>query len=154
MLSTSAITSMLPTEIVSKILLEHYLNKYEDTAEKIDESIREIYQMGRDMIRAETFAWQERMQAQNMQRSLHTMGSYTQYSDVDMAARRSQKYEREANELEKKIKSARKEVKKLIGERDVIEGEINHFANITTDFEIRDKRMAMIRDRGLCERYE
>lgn len=154
MLSTSAITSMLPTEIVNKILLEHYLNRYEDHAEKIDESIREIYQMGRDMIRAETFAWQERMQAQNMQRGLHMMGTYTQYSDVERVAERGRRYEREASELERKIKNARKEVAKLISERDVIESEINHFANITTDFEVRDKRMAMIRDRGLCERYE
>jgi hypothetical protein len=154
MLSTSAITSVLPTEIVNKILLEHYLNRYEDHAEKIDESIREIYQMGRDMIRAETFAWQERMQAQNMQRGLHMMGSYTQYSDVERVAERGRRYEREASELERKIKNARKEVAKLISERDVIESEINHFANITTDFEVRDKRMAMIRDRGLCERYE
>jgi hypothetical protein len=96
---------MLPIEIVNKILLEHYLNRYEDYAEKIDESIREIYQMGRDMNRAETFAWQERMQAQNMQRDLYTMGSNTRYSDVERVAERGHKYEREAAELEKKIKN-------------------------------------------------
>jgi excinuclease UvrABC nuclease subunit len=52
------------------------------------------------------------------------------------------------------INIARKDVKKLISEREIIESEINHFVNITTDFEVRDKRMAIIRDRGLCERYE
>ena len=146
MLSNSANTTVLPIEILNKIFLEYWLNKYEEQAEKIDEHLRSIYQMGRDMYRLENSACLEQ---KRLDKKLDIpQAEFKQMCD------RIRKFKEKAKDIERKKWIAKGEIDGLISERERIERKIQHFVNTTKDFEIRDKRFAKVRARELCEKYE
>jgi hypothetical protein len=131
---------------MNKIFLEHWLNKYEEQAEKIDEHLRSIYRMGIDMYRLENSACLEQ---KRLDKKLDIpQAEFKQMCD------RIRKFREKAKDIERKRWNAKFETDVLISERERIERKIQHFVNTTKDFEIRDKRFAKVRARELCEKYE
>ncbi len=151
MLSNSANTTVLPIEIRNKIFLEHWLNKYEEQAEKIDEHLRHIYRMGIDMYRLENSACLEK---KRLDKKLDAMTSDIPQAEFKQTCDRIRKFREKAKDIERKRWNAKFETDVLISERERIERKIQHFVNTTKEFEIRDKRFAKVRARELCEKYE
>lgn len=151
MLSNSANTTVLPIEILNKIFLEHWLNKYEEQAEKIDEHLRSIYRMGIDMYRLENSAC---LEEKRLDKKLVAKTSNLSQAEIKQMYDRIRKFKEKAKDIERKKWIAKGEIDGLISERERIERKIQHFVNTTKDFEIRDKRFAKVRARELCEKYE
>jgi len=151
MLSTSAKIAALPVDIMNKIFLEHWLNKYEEQAEKIDAHLRQIYQMGRDMYRLEDAAFHEE---RRLGKKLHATDSNLSQAEYTQTLDRIWKFKEKAKDFGRKILVAKGEIEGLINAREKIERKIIYFTNVTTEFEIRNQRMTKIRARELCERYE
>ena len=154
MSSISAKTAILPEEILNKIFLEYWLNKYEDQVEKIDKHIQSIYQTGRDMQRDEQFMWEDRYHQWSLQQEMYTMGCCVSYLDIKNVADRIVKMERQVRASYQRIADLRCELPGLTLERDEIKRKVERFTIITQEFAICDERIAKIKARGLREEYE
>lgn len=155
--STNAIVikNLFPDDIMNKILLEHWLNAYEDQAEIVDLHVRKLIQMNVDRYHLDKSIRIEQQNQRIMRGQLNTMAPHevVRYEDVIKSEKRVCRMKKKIEKISEKRKAAKQKIDSLGLELCYIRHEVNGFAHITGEFEIRDKRFAMIEERGLQWRY-
>lgn len=145
---------VLPEDIMNKILMEHWLNAYEAQAEKIDMHVQKILLMRMEVHQLENFIWEDGRRQRSAQEFMHTINSNTSYADVRGIAVRIYNMEKEVKALKEKIIVAKSQMEGLMLELTYISIESSVLADMTGGAEIRSKRIAMVKARGLSDRCE